>query len=81
MPIIQIVPANQITVSEAAEQLGIDRDAVLMAIHRGTLAVAERIVTRGKTVMILLDQAEVDRYRDENAGKRGRPAKRNDGSS
>jgi len=50
------------TVSEAARFLGISRVAVLLAINRGQLEVLQRITTGKRTVLILLDASEVERY-------------------
>jgi hypothetical protein len=68
-----IVVTNLITVSEAASRLGIDRDAVLMAVGRGSLKVSESLkAPSGAVIAHLFDPVEVERYAKENLGKRGR---------
>lgn len=57
------------SLAEAAESLGVELDSLRNAIHRKTLK-AEKI-GRNWTVK----EKEVERYRAENLGKRGRPKK------
>jgi len=59
------------TVTQAAARLGIQRDAVLMAIARGTIK-AQRLGS-----IWVIEDFEVERYADENAGRKGRKPKQN----
>lgn len=58
-----------VSVTEAAEQLGITPDAARRAVQRGTLK-ATRV---GSFYVVTLE--EVERYRAEHLGRRGRPRK------
>jgi hypothetical protein len=66
------MPAAQdlLSVAAAARELGITPDALRGAIMRGTL---RPVRIDGRTNM--LERAEVERYRREHLGKRGRPKK------
>lgn len=58
-----LVPTNLLTVSQAASQLGIQRDAVLMAIKRGRIAVEDSIRDpKGKVIAHLLKPEAVEAY-------------------
>ena len=62
-----------LTTSQAAAQLGIQRDAVLMAVHRGILSYSEKIMSSsGRVVTYLFDEAEIQRYATEHLGRQGR---------
>jgi excisionase family DNA binding protein len=62
---------NYLTVAEAAQELGIGPTGVHMAITYGTL---RRVRIDKRTIMI--ERAEVERYRREHLGKRGRPKRK-----
>jgi excisionase family DNA binding protein len=62
---------NYLTVAEAAQELGIRPSGVHMAITYGTLRPV-RIDRR----TIMIERAEVERYKREHLGKRGRPKKK-----
>ena len=62
---------NHVTVAEAAQELGIRPSGVRMAITYGTLRPV-RIDRR----TIMIERAEVERYRREHLGKRGRPKRK-----
>jgi excisionase family DNA binding protein len=57
------------TTLEAAEQLGISRQAVIKAIKRGTLKAKQY----GRAYLI--SSKAIETYREEHLGKRGRPSK------
>ena len=60
-----------LTVAQAAQELGIQPSGVRMAIAEGRL----RSVRIGKRTN-LIERAELNRYRREHLGKRGRPRKK-----
>jgi excisionase family DNA binding protein len=64
---------NLLTVSEAAQELGIRPSGVRMAIAEGRLQ-SVRIGQRTN----LIERSELQRYRREHLGKRGRPKRKPD---
>ena len=60
-----------LTVAEAAQELGIGTSGVRMAITYGTL---RPVRIDGRTIMI--ERGELERYRRDHLGKRGRPRKK-----
>lgn len=71
-----LVATNLLTVSQAASRLGIGRDAVLMAIRRGTIAPEQSLKDpNGKVLAHLFTEDEVERYARETLGKHGPKSK------
>lgn len=64
-----------LTVEQAAERLGMHPASVRKAIAQGRLKVAERVGKR----LILIAEAEVERYASTPRDKGGRPPKVSEG--
>ena len=60
---------NYLTITEAAQELGITPDALRGAIKRGTLAAVHLDKTSRTN---LITRAELERYRREHLGQRGK---------
>jgi excisionase family DNA binding protein len=66
MPVLE----DYLTVTEAAEELGLTASAIRRAIMRGLI----EPVRLGRRTN-LIPRAQVDKYRAEHRGRMGRPAK------
>lgn len=64
---------GRLTVSEAAQQLGLTTGAVRRASARGRLTAVP--IKVGNMGMLTFDQSEVDRYQKDNLGNVGNPPK------
>lgn len=63
-----------LTLREAADELGVTKQALNRAAYRGTLETYKvRTPTVGVGYYRVVDRAEIDRYRRENLGNQGRP--------
>jgi hypothetical protein len=67
-----MITQQDLTTKQAALALGITHSAVRKALDRGILA--SRLEETGRGPLRLVAPAEVERYRREHLGKRGRPA-------
>jgi len=64
---------NFVTTQQAAMLIGISQHGVIKAIHRGLISATK--IGKKRTGIWLIDQDEVERYRDERRGP-GRPKER-----
>lgn len=63
-----------LTLAQAARLLGVQKQAMLRAVHRGTLLASKRPQIGGH-YMYVVHPEEVERYRREHLGRVGQPRK------